>query len=106
MDEQVKVYYLRPGHQPQWKTITNDLPSLVALIDGGYLEQLSIKGGLSVLMDEDGIEKGLLPNFTIMGVGVRGPAILCRYDAKGDMIDVTEDDVALFQEHLHQFGFK
>lgn len=97
----VKVYYLAPGDSPQWRSIGGDVESLVALMGGCYPERIALTtDGLTLFVDDEGALKAAPLNFTVMNTPVRGPAVLCRCSDDGALIDLNEDDVALFREQL------
>lgn len=103
-----RVLFVEPGKEPDVRTIDTgstvaELQALNALI-GGYLEAAYIDGSgmLALLFDEEGKlpHKRLPLNFRWAGEPIVGNVVLVRRNHSGELIDITDNDIALFREHM------
>lgn len=71
---------------------------------GGYIQAVPVGGDLDVFCNEDGDRLGLPPNPRGELAHVRlpragsilGDFLVVRHDGDGELVDVTEDDVAIW----------
>lgn len=88
-----------PGEDPVLKEMDNTLEALQAAV-GGHIEHIGLGrfvGGqdeshlrVGILVDEDGLAKGLDPNFMLFGDVILGPALFVGEDEE-DFTGLTEE---------------
>ena len=89
----VKVITIPVHGRPGVKDTATDVDALQRLIDGGFIESLSLGKHLALWFDEDGLAKKLLRNVVATQIAWRrivGPAVLIRSDNDGNLVDVTD----------------
>ena len=86
----VRVLRLCPGRAPEVVELENSLDTLQRAV-GGYIEVLKVADRLDSIFNEDGAHDHL-GGFD--GVLIKGVALLVRKNAEGDLLDVTDDDIA------------
>lgn len=96
------VVHMRPGMLAEVVTVAPTLDALRALIDGGWLEVISIARpasqslGIHALVDEEGALKGLPWNFDLpSGVPIVGPVVFSRVDETGEEVGFHSEETAL-----------
>ena len=99
-----RIYYLRPGRPAEIRHVEGDLESIHDLLDGGTVEQIGWRGQLSALVDTNAEGKALARSCIIDSRIVAGPVIFCRYE-NAKMVDLTDDDVMMLQEHIETWTF-
>lgn len=57
--------------------------------------------GLMLLVDDDGIRRGLVPHFWARGAILYGPLLLVAYDGEGATVSIEESLCGLLLAHLH-----
>lgn len=105
-----RVLFIKPRKEPEVRTIKTHSPlvELKELSDlvGGYLEAAYITPDATVAMlfDEEGkLDHKRLPlNFAWAGEQIVGNVVVVRRNERGDVIDLTDDDIALFKEHMQR----
>lgn len=108
----IKVLVIKPSGAYEVRQIDNTLHSLSGILDGGYLEALTINRFHSVIyLDEDGKAKGLANNplattfVRRLGVGIShddfivGTIIVCG-EYNGVEVNIPENVINIFQEML------
>ena len=68
----------------------NSLDALQRAV-GGHIEVVKAGDHLDLIVNEDGAHD-LLGTFS--GVSIKGVALLVRKDGAGELVDVTDDDIA------------
>lgn len=86
---QIEVIVKRVGEEPERVTISNDMESINALIEG-YAEGHVIRDDLMVLCDEDGNLFGKEYNVTINGIDYVGTIVIVGLGEE-DFIDAPRD---------------
>ena len=86
----VRVLRLCPGRAPEVVDIENSLDALQRAV-GGHIEVVKAGERLDIIVNEDGAHD-LLGTFN--GISITGLALLVRKDATGELVDVTDDDIA------------
>ncbi|MHB8702896.1 MAG: DUF3846 domain-containing protein [Candidatus Tyrphobacter sp.] len=94
-----RIIHILPGKPLQHLTIQDNEHDIATLLDGGVVEHVAVSQGLAILSDVDAQRKRLPFNFKFENVEIYGPAIVCRYDGKGELADLTDEDTAVFEEH-------
>lgn len=73
------IVHKRPGEPAAIIEANDDLPTMKALLDGGWLELVRVQMAgteLDLWCDEEGRNKGLPPNVVINGEPVYGPVFV------------------------------
>jgi len=86
----VRVLRLCPGSAPEVVEIENSLDALQRAV-GGHIEVVNAANRLDLIVNEDGAHD-LLGTFD--GTSIKGVALLVRKDAAGEIVDVTDEDIA------------
>ena len=86
----IRVLRLCPGRAPEVVEMENSLDALQRAV-GGHIEVFKAGDRLDLVFNEDGAHDVL---GTFGGHSIRGVALLVRKDAAGDLVDVTDDDIA------------
>jgi hypothetical protein len=86
----VRVLRLRPGRAPEIVEMENSLDALQQTV-GGHIEVLKAGDRLDLILNEDGAQDAL---GSFNGVEIKGVALLVRKNDAGELVDVTDDDIA------------
>lgn len=95
--KKLKVIVKEPGRQPRSVYISDTLENLQANV-GGYIETVTLDGGIVVICDEEGRLKGRPHCCTLGGVDFVGTVILCGVEGDG-----FADLPITFAEAKHRF---
>lgn len=93
---QIKIIVVPVSGDPSFvKKIPNTLEAMQSIV-GGLIEPVMIAPGLVLFVDEEGILKGKPLNqrlTRLANVPLCGDGFLCREDAEGECLDVTDGDI-------------
>ena len=92
----VRILFIALAKPPVERLIEDDLLPLSQLLNDAFMDRLGLANGLALLVDRDALQKQLPINFEYGKSAVLGPAVLVRYNRKGDLIDLSESDIADF----------
>lgn len=93
--KRIIVVVKRAGEDAAIVDVDNSLDGMRALVDGGYLEAVPLRGhSLYAYVDEDGIGKQLPHNIRLNGHEICGPVVLCRCDSRGFDIGLEPNEAA------------
>ncbi len=95
MSNKVRVLVLLVGQKGAALRIENTLEAQQELV-GGPIEVLHVGNCLSLIFNEEGKYEELTPNVVIPGDIVCGDCFIARNDGKGQLIDITDDDIKRF----------
>lgn len=91
----MRVVIKEPGLPAEERDVANELRALQLVIGGGYLEQVGGHPRLITMCDEDGKAKRLAPNIRLPLDVLVGPVLVVGGpDDEGDLLDLTDDQVA------------
>lgn len=113
-----RVYYFKPGEPPRFCNLQGGADEVFSLLEG-EAERFSLNWGppfdstLTLVRNKDATVSMLrnfnfyLNPFNIDGmlkgwIAIHGPALFARYNASGDVVDVTDTDVSLIQEYMQR----
>jgi hypothetical protein len=86
----IRVLRLCPGRAPEIVEMESTLDALQRGV-GGHIEVVKVGERLDLIVNENGAFD-LLGTFD--GISIKGVALLLRKDAAGEIVDVSDDDVA------------
>jgi hypothetical protein len=86
----IRVLRLRPGHAPEVAQMDDSLDSLQRAV-GGHIEIVKVGDRLDLVVNENGAHDLL---GSLDGHSITGVALVVRKDDAGELVDVTDDDVA------------
>ena len=91
----MRVVYKMPGEKPEVRDIGNELEDLQELVQG-WIEHVTLKEGLGLIINEEGKLHGMMPNFFLPRIEdmIVGPAVFVG-EAGGDFTDIAEEDADL-----------
>jgi len=94
MGNKIKVIKIGVNSDPLVVEIAPTLDEMKALV-GGWIEIVSIGGGLDLCCNEEGKLMGLPPNVALFGGQdiVAGDCFLLRHDEEGEAVSVTAADI-------------
>jgi len=85
MSQEIRVLYANNQEEIEIRTIPNTLKALQELV-GGYIETISLTGSRVLIVNEEGILRGMLLNRLVRDdnrvMTLYGPIVLARF--KGD----------------------
>lgn len=97
-NELIRAVYKKPGHEPEWMFLDNDLENYQDLL-GGYIEVVPWDDRYLMIVNEEGKLQGLPRNFTFYGDNIAGPALWVAQtgaDFTGILDDHFIDEVRFF----------
>ena len=96
----IKVIKIPVGSDPMVVQIPNTLDAMKAIV-GGWIEIVSLGGGLDLCLNEEGKLLGLPPNVALFGGQdvVAGDCFLLRHDEEGEAVSVTAADIKKYVGH-------
>ena len=95
----IRVLVARVGAGPVVESIENTLPAAQRLV-GGYVESISLGEGVSLMCNEEGKLRGLMPNLRLPGDLIRGDVFITRTNENGDHVSLTDGDIARYTHWL------
>jgi hypothetical protein len=96
----IKIVKIPVGSDPLVVEIDNSLDEMKAIV-GGWIEIVSLGGGLDLCCNEEGKLMGLPPNVSLFGGQdiVAGDCFLLRHDDEGEAVSVTATDIKKYVGH-------
>ena len=95
----MKAIIKEVGNQPKVEDIKNELETLQNLV-GGYIEVVSMGGGVGLIVNEEGKLNGLPTNFPIGRDVIVGTAVFVAYGNDGEFTDLSEAQVQMIMNFL------
>lgn len=97
----MRVLYFKPGiTRPLIYHIEPDLAAMQRTV-GGYIETVTLPGGLVLVCDEEARLKGLPPNRIIDGIAICGPFFICRR-RRSEFAELSYDDACKLRDQQFQ----
>ena len=95
----IKAIIKKVGQFPYIEEIKDDLEIMQGIV-GGYIEVIPVGDSMHMVCNEDGIRKGLRPNFrTDTGI-IYGDILFARSDAGGAFKNVSQNDYEILINYL------
>ena len=95
----MKAIIKEVGKQPKVEEIKNELETLQNHV-GGYIEIVSMGGGVGLVVNEEGKLNDLPANFPIGRDVIVGTAVFVAYGNDGEFTDLTEEQVQMIMNFL------
>lgn len=96
----IRVVYKEPGKDPEIKEIFDELEVFQNLV-GGWIEHVTLKPGIGLIMNEEGKLHGMEPNFYLQKLNdmIVGPAVFVGEDGE-EFCSLTEDQAEMIALHF------
>lgn len=91
MKKKIKVIYIEPGRDPEFRTINNTLEALQILVKG-YIEAVTVASDMVIICNEEGRLRNMPFNRTLCGISFFGPVVLVGTKGE-DFTDVPFEDL-------------
>ena len=93
----MRMLFKEPGKEPRTMVIPNELDVMQQLVDG-YIEHVTLREGLGILVNEEGKLKGMEANFYLAAIDdvIVGPCIFVGEDGD-EFTDIPEDSMELIK---------
>lgn len=97
----IRVLYVRPGEAPERKLLVNSEANLQELVHG-KIDSFGIDEDFCVICNayRDALVMPL--NRTIYGTPIRGDFVLCKFNSKGLLVPMDEEDLEYYEKMLAQ----
>lgn len=96
MKKKIKVVYIEPGRDPEFRTVNNTLEAMQILVKG-YIETLTVSNDMVIVCNEEGHLRNMPFNREMFGISLYGPIVLVGTEGE-DFTDVPVED--LFEVEL------
>ena len=90
--EKIKCVIQKPGQISEVSCIDNTLEEFQSIV-GGYIETLTLQGGLILVMNEEGKLKGLEPNIRFYDGYIVGTVLITVADNNGNFRSLTVQEI-------------
>ncbi len=102
MDEFViRALYVRPGEAPERKLLVNTEENLQQLVHG-RIDSFGIDDEFCIICNAFRDSLAMPVNRTIYGTTVRGEFVVCKFNAKGLLVPMEEEDLEYYEKMLAQ----
>ncbi len=98
----IKVLHVRVGARPAVVEISHELREMQRLV-GGYVDCIGMSDGVDVWCNDEALlTNEPQPNRTVPGMAepIYGDFFLARHDGNGNMVSLTEADIATYSAAL------
>lgn len=100
MAEKIKVLVKEPGKPAEVREIENTLEACQKIVDG-WIEVVRIATDVALVVNEEGKNNGMKPNFVFGGDLICGPAFFCGVTSGDD----GEEFCGLDDDRIHAVEF-
>ena len=102
MDEFViRALYVRTGEAPERKLLVNTEENLQQLVHG-KIDSFGIDDEICVICNAFRDALAMPVNRTIYGTAVRGDFVVCKFNSKGLLVPMEEEDLEYYEKMLAQ----
>lgn len=91
MKKKIKVVYIEPGRDPEFRTVNNTLEAMQILVKG-YIEVLTVSNDMVIVCNEEGHLRNMPFNREMFGISLYGPIVLVGTEGE-DFTDVPVEDL-------------
>lgn len=91
MKKKIKVVYIEPGRDPEFRTVNNTLEAMQILVKG-YIEALTVSNDMVIVCNEEGHLRNMPFNREMFGISLYGPIVLVGTEGE-DFTDVPVEDL-------------
>ena len=91
MKKKIKVIYIEPGRDPEFRTINNTLEAMQILVKG-YIEAVTVASDMVIVCNEEGRLRNMPYNRELSGLSFFGPVVLVGTKGE-DFADVPFEDL-------------
>lgn len=93
----VRAVYVRPGEQPVIKELENTEAQMEDLVEG-RIASTGVDDGVCVIYNALADVLHMPLNRTIYNQEILGPFVVVSFDESGDIISLSEDNIAYYQK--------
>lgn len=91
MKKKIKVVYIEPGRDPEFRTVNNTLEAMQILVKG-YIEALTVSNDMVIICNEEGRLRNMPYNRELFGIDLYGPIVLVGTEGE-DFTDAPVEDL-------------
>lgn len=97
----MKAIIKEVGKSPRVEEIENELATMQKLV-GGYIEVVSMGGGVALVVNEEGKLAGLPVNFGMGRDVIVGTAVFVAYGSDGDFKDLEDYQIDTIMSSFYE----
>lgn len=100
-ENKIRVLKVEPSKHPEEFMLENELEAMQEAV-GGYIDIVSLEGGVCILLNDEGKLIGLEGNRRIGNDIIVGNFYVCGSNDEGDLVSLTDEEMEKFTDMFYE----
>lgn len=100
-ENRIRVLKVEPNKHPEEVMLENELEAMQEAV-GGYIDIVSLEGGVCILLNDEGKLIGLEGNRRIGNDIIVGNFYVCGSNDEGDLVSLTDEEMEKFTDMFYE----
>lgn len=100
-ENRIRVLKVEPNKHPEEVMLENELEAMQEAV-GGYIDIVSLEGGICILLNDEGKLIGLEGNRRIGNDIIVGNFYVCGSNDEGDLVSLTDEEMEKFTDMFYE----
>lgn len=100
-ENKIRVLKVEPNKHPDESMLENELEAMQEAV-GGYIDIVSLEGGVCILLNDEGKLIGLEGNRRIGNDIIVGNFYVCGSNDEGDLVSLTDEEMEKYTDMFYE----
>ena len=100
-ENKIRVLKVEPNKHPEEFMLENELEAMQEAV-GGYIDIVSLEGGVCILLNDEGKLIGLDGNRRIGNDIIVGNFYVCGSNDEGDLVSLTDEEMEQYMDMFYE----
>lgn len=100
-ENKIRVLKVEPSKHPEEFMLENELEAMQEAV-GGYIDIVSLEGGVCVLLNDEGKLIGMEGNRRIGNDIIVGNFYVCGSNDEGDLVSLTDEEMEKYMDMFYE----